>query len=214
MKKTILCYGDSNTWGWIPENGERYSEKERWPAILAERFRDSYNVIEMGQNGRTTVWDDPVEIDRNGWKQLVPIMECCSPLDLLIIMLGTNDCRERFGVNGFNIALSISKVAIKAKQTLLGPDHSSPKILVVNPPYIQAHYRQETVNGPAFGENADLRSKDIGKYLPSIIHDCGCEYWDSNEFVETSRTDGIHLSIEGHKRFADGISKKILEMLL
>ena len=97
--KTILCYGDSNTWGYNPSMGGRYARDERWPGVLRKELGEGYLVIEEGLNGRTTVWDDPIEGYKNGKTYLVPCLETHKPLDLVIILLGTNDLKMRFSVS-------------------------------------------------------------------------------------------------------------------
>ena len=95
----ILCYGDSNTWGYNPSTKERYDRYERWTGILQFTLGDEYHVIEEGLNGRTTVWDEPIEGEyKNGKTYLVSCLESHKPLDLVIIMLGTNDLKKRFSV--------------------------------------------------------------------------------------------------------------------
>jgi lysophospholipase L1-like esterase len=92
--KTILCFGDSNTWGWIPgPDGDRYPPEVRWPGVLQERLGDNYRVVEEALNGRMTVWDDPYEPvhDKNGKRHLAVALESHKPIDLVILMLGTND---------------------------------------------------------------------------------------------------------------------------
>ncbi len=89
--KTIVCFGDSNTWGFAPISKARYDRDTRWPGVLRNALGGGYLVIEEGQNGRTTVWDDPIEANKNGATYLLPCLESHKPLDLLIIKLGTND---------------------------------------------------------------------------------------------------------------------------
>jgi lysophospholipase L1-like esterase len=88
--RTILCYGDSNTWGYNPSTGGRYARDERWPGVLRTELGEGYLVIEEGLNGRTTVWDDPIEGYKNGSTYLIPCLETHKPIDLVIILLGTN----------------------------------------------------------------------------------------------------------------------------
>ena len=89
--KTILCFGDSNTWGYNPENGQRFGPEERWTGILRNSLGEDYRVIEEGLNGRTTLWDDPIAGFKNGLDYLMPCLESHMPFDLITIMLGTND---------------------------------------------------------------------------------------------------------------------------
>lgn len=213
MEKTILCFGDSNTWGWIPgTDGERFDSNTRWTRLLAKKLGAGYNVVEMGQNGRTTVLDDPVELEKNGYKQILPAMDCASPLDTVIIMLGTNDCKERFGGNGFSIAISIGRVACKAKQTQLGVNGASPRVIIVNPAYIRDTYLLDDVTRPAFGDGAAERSRDIGKYLPAIAAKWNCDYMDANEYVHTSDIEGVHLPADQHALLAEAIYQKLISL--
>ena len=104
MKKRILCFGDSNTWGYCADDASRFDEDVRWTGLLAKMLGDGYTVIEEGQNGRTTVWDDPVENRLAGLTYLWPCMESHAPFDLIIIMLGTNDTKTYFSMTAQNIA--------------------------------------------------------------------------------------------------------------
>ena len=103
-EKTVLCYGDSNTWGYDPATQKRYPRNVRWAGVLRRALGNGYLVIEEGLNGRTTVWDDPIEGYKNGKEYLVPCLETHKPIDLVIIMLGTNDLKARFHVPACDIA--------------------------------------------------------------------------------------------------------------
>ncbi len=96
--KTILCYGDSNTWGYIPATAGRYPPDVRWPGVMRKLLGEKYNVIEEGLNGRTTVWEDPYKPGRNGLELLIPILDSHNPIDLVVVMLGTNDLKHFYGV--------------------------------------------------------------------------------------------------------------------
>ena len=104
MKKRILCFGDSNTWGYIAVKGERYDEDTRWTGRLSKMLGDGCTVIEEGLNGRTTVWEDFVENHMSGLEYLWPCMETHKPFDLIVIMLGTNDTKCYFGAQARSIA--------------------------------------------------------------------------------------------------------------
>lgn len=94
--RSIMCYGDSNTWGYNPATGSRFSRDGRWTGVLRQELSDGYEIIEEGLNGRTTVWNDPIEGYKNGKEQLIPCLETNKPLDMVIIMLGTNDLKVLF----------------------------------------------------------------------------------------------------------------------
>ena len=110
LMKTILCYGDSNTYGLKSDLVSRYPRNVRWTGILQEKLGSEYYVIEEGLGGRTTVWDDPVEDYKNGKKYLLPCLDSHKPLDLVIIMLGTNDLKSRFSVTPFDIGASMENL--------------------------------------------------------------------------------------------------------
>ena len=93
----IVAFGDSNTWGSIPAEGARYSPGVRWPGVMARELGTGYQVIEEGLRGRTTVFDDPDEPGRNGFVYFAPCLLSHAPLDLVIIALGCNDCKAKFG---------------------------------------------------------------------------------------------------------------------
>lgn len=109
--KTVLCYGDSNTWGFDPATRTRYPPRVRWTGVLAEQLGGDVRVIEEGLNGRTTRWDDPIEPSRNGLTYLRPCVESHQPLDLIIVMLGTNDLERRFDLSAADIAQSAAGLA-------------------------------------------------------------------------------------------------------
>ena len=214
MKKTVLCFGDSNTWGWIPGKVcERFDETVRWPAVMAKALGDGYDVVEMGQNGRTTVWEDPVEQEKNGYNHIIPTMECCYPIDLVIIMLGTNDCKERFGVNGYNIAVGAGNVARKAKQTVWGRGGKSPEVLLVCPAPVGEAYVNEPVMGPVFGAGSVKKSEEIADYLEGIAKQNGCHYLDAGKIVKGSPKDGVHLEPEEHAKLAGAMFEKVKEII-
>ena len=107
--KSILCYGDSNTWGYDPQTRSRFPHDVRWTGVLASSLGTGYRVVEEGLNGRTTRWDDPIEAGRNGLTFLQPCLESHLPLDLVIVMLGTNDLKQRFGLSASDIAQSAAE---------------------------------------------------------------------------------------------------------
>ena len=108
----VLIYGDSNTWGYIPVSRSRYDGDTRWPGVLQKILGKGYRVIEEGLNGRTTVLEDPLQKGRNGSTYLLPCLESHRPLDLVVIMLGTNDMKHRYGVSAEEIAMGM-EVLIK-----------------------------------------------------------------------------------------------------
>ena len=125
--RTILCYGDSNTWGSDPETRERFPEDVRWPGVLRKRLDEEYRVIEEGLPGRTTVRDGPIEGDhKNGRTYLMACLESHRPIDLITLMLGTNDLKAHFGSSASDIAQGAASLANMMLRSGCGPDGGAP----------------------------------------------------------------------------------------
>ena len=131
--KRILCFGDSNTWGQDPLTGERLGKDIRWPGVLAKDLGPSCEIIEEGMNGRTTVWDDPIQGYANGQDYLVPCLKSHRPLDLVIIMLGTNDLKNRFSLSARDIAKGAAVLVGIVFKSDCGVKQAAPKVLLVAP---------------------------------------------------------------------------------
>ena len=136
--KTVLCYGDSNTWGYNPTTGDRFGRDERWAGVLRRTLGEGYLVIEEGLNGRTTVWDDPLEDGRKGKVYLPPCLETHKPLDLVIIMLGTNDLKQRFSAPASDIAAGAGVLVGMVQKSETGPNGRPPRARLLAPPPLAA----------------------------------------------------------------------------
>jgi len=135
--KTILCYGDSITWGYIPGNLGRYPRAGRWPWMLQDRLGKEYEVIAEGLCGRYTVLDEPYRSGRNGAMLLQPILESHAPIDLLVLFLGKNDVLHFADMTAYDAARGIEVLIKMAKTSETGRTESSPEILVVSPSLIR-----------------------------------------------------------------------------
>ncbi len=140
--KNILCFGDSNTWGYIPGTFdpdaflfERYDFSKRWPGILQNGLGNDYRIIENGLGGRTTDIDDPTRPDKNGLTQISFALQIASPVDLVILMLGVNDFKTMFNRTATDVVQGISNIidVIEATKFVKG---SHTKILIIAPPPI------------------------------------------------------------------------------
>lgn len=129
--KSILCYGDSNTYGLMPDSPDRYPRDVRWTGILQKKLGEDYYVIEEGLSGRTTLWDDPIEEHKNGKKYLLPCLDSHKPVDLVILMLGTNDLKTRFSLTPFDIGASVENLVKVLLKSDAGIDYQPPKVLAV-----------------------------------------------------------------------------------
>ena len=142
-ERRILVFGDSNTYGYDPERDGRYGETERYPCRIQALLGPGWTVIEEGLPGRTAVFDDPVTEGLCGLSYLTPCMMSHAPLDTLVVMLGTNDTKERFGCNAYLIAQGIGRLLKKAADTDAWRD--KPDILAVCPAPIAVSYTHLTL---------------------------------------------------------------------
>lgn len=212
--KTILCYGDSNTWGHPPIKSldvpiKRYGFDERWPGVLRQELGDGFWVIEEGLSARTTVFDDPVEgLHRNGKTYLLPCLETHQPIDLVIIMLGTNDMKTRFAAPAFDIAWGTSILASLIMQSQFGPNDGAPKVLMVVPPRLGKLTAFKTL-----WKDGDEKSAALAKEYKTFADLLGYRCFDAGLVVTASDIDGIHLHVDEHKKLGVAIAQVVKEML-
>lgn len=213
--KNILCYGDSNTYGMNPKDGHRYDYSIRWTGVLQNLLGRDYRVIEEGLNSRTTVLDDPYGILRNGKTYLTPCIESHYPLDLIIIMLGSNDMKERYHVPACDIAKGVGILAKMAlditKEKSL--TNISSKVLLVSPMHIS-----EAIITSGMGESfGNMRACEISRQLASnyqeVAKNLGIDFMDAAKVTEPSEIDGLHLSEDGHKTLGEAFARRCVEIL-
>ncbi|HCT91494.1 MAG TPA: hypothetical protein DF613_08975 [Lachnospiraceae bacterium] len=210
MRKTVLCYGDSNTFGLMPDLQSRYPYSVRWTGRLQRELGEKYYVLEEGLGGRTTVWDDPVEMHKNGKTYLLPCLESHRPIDLVILMLGTNDLKERFHVSSFDVGQSIKNLLGCIKGSASGPDLASPEILLVCPVPIRdrGNIDLQRMLGAGF-----QKSLELDGYLAPLAEEMQVHYLNPGDRVEVSKTDGIHYTEQGHRVMTALMKEKVLEIL-
>ncbi len=210
--KTILCFGDSNTWGYNPVTGERFGRNIRWPGVLKNELGDNYIVIEEGLNGRTTVWDDPLHGGfKNGKEYLIPCLATHKPLDIVILFLGTNDLKSRFSLTASEIASGIRVLLDLIVKSGSGIDENPPKILLVAPPLIG-----ELSSYSRFSEEFEgsiEKAEKLGPYFEQAAEEYNCEFLDASKIVQASDVDGIHLEAEEHIKLGLFMKNKVLEIL-
>jgi lysophospholipase L1-like esterase len=206
--KVILCYGDSNTWGYNPVTQERFSIHERWTGVLADQLGDEYRVIEEGLNGRTSVWDDPIEDFRNGKEYLLPCLYSHKPIDLVVLMLGTNDLKKRFSASAQDIANGISVLVEIIQLSGSGWDNRAPKILLIAPPVVGK------LSGYAeMFEDAVEKSSKFDGYYRQVADLYGCEYLDANQVVRSGDLDGVHLEVDQHLKLGRAVAARVKTIL-
>lgn len=209
-KKRILCYGDSNTWGYIPGIADRYPDDVRWTGVLRNLLGEGYTVLEDGINGRTTVYDQEWATGRNGRKGLDYALQAQKPLDLIVIMLGTNDVGM---VSADKLPLGIHEVARAAKNAdaIINVSRpifrSAPRVLLIAPPPLNKNYDEQ--NGTSGKYEASLHFPEICK---AVADDLGIDYLDGSLYGEVGLID-CHMTEKGHRQLGEAVAEKVREIL-
>lgn len=215
-KKSILCFGDSNTWGFVPGvfdpktfYMERYPRNVRWPGVMEKTLGTDYHVIEEALNGRTTNVEYPDLTGRSGTSYISPCLYSHSPLNIVIIQLGINDLKIIFDRDIQMITNGISEIVDMIQTTTFGPDmQSAPQILLLSPPAL-AHEGYLDVNNELIFIGGMEKSFQFHSYYSKLADDKGCHYYDLSSKVEYSQLDGLHLDEKGHERSGVLIASKI-----
>jgi lysophospholipase L1-like esterase len=202
--KTVLCFGDSNTWGYVPgSNAERFPPDVRWAARLATALGDDWNVIAEGLNGRTATMDSPVADGRNGLTYLMPCLHSHMPLDIVVIYLGTNDAGDRYSLPAETVAGSVGRLVRVVRTSEAGRDGGAPDVLVVCPPPF-GHLDPEG----SFA-NAGAKSRQLGRWYAEVCRELDCELLDLNGIAAYSDLDGVHLDADGHAAVAAAVEERL-----
>jgi lysophospholipase L1-like esterase len=176
---------------------------------LRETLGASYEVIEEGLNGRTTVWDDPIEGYKNGREYLIPCLDTHRPLDLVIILLGTNDLKKRFSLSAFDVAEGAGVLVRTVQKSEAGIGGNPPAILLLAPPPIgrlSAEYFE-------MFEGAEEKSRHLGAHFLRVGAMLGCAVLDTSQVIVSSNLDGIHFEQSQHRKLGEAIARRVKEML-
>lgn len=214
MKKRIVCFGDSNTWGYIPVTGERYDETIRWPTRLQEKLGyQDYTVVEEGLTGRTTVFDDPFDPELNGLKTMPAVLRTAAPIDVLVFMLGTNDFQSHIPAgNPISTARAVQYMLETALKLGLDRPGEKMKILLVSPIEISED-RLTFKDNDVTDATSIANSRALGKCLRIVAEQMGLEFVDAAQYIKPGKVDGVHLDEEGHAKMAELIYEKLQTML-
>ena len=206
--KNILCYGDSNTYGYRPDGMGRYEIDIRWTGILQKKLGIGYKIFEAGCCGRTTVLDDPYRPYKNGKDFLLPTLEIASPVDLLVLMLGTNDCKSVYGQTAEQIGSGISELLELIKNNPKFNLGTIPEILLISPLHLKDSVWKEKFDLD-FNANSVQVSKKLKEVYQNIAKKEKCYFLAASDIAEASMTDGEHLDETGHKKIAESLERKI-----
>ncbi len=218
MKKHILCFGDSNTHGYCADpadcadSGVRFAEEQRWTQLLQEALGQDYLVIEEGLSGRTTCFDDPIHEGLNGLDYIYPCLKSHEAIDLLIIMLGTNVCKDRFYARAACIGLGMARLVNKAKSTDCWGG-KTPNILVIAPPPIGEGMLTSPV-AATMGQLCVEKSRQLADSYREQCELLNVSFLDAGAIgCEFNTVDFMHLTSRGHRTLAEALTKLIPQLL-
>jgi len=196
--RTVLCFGDSNTHGTVAmatvTDRRRFAKPDRWTSIMAQQLGADWDVIAEGHPGRTSVLDDPIEgAHKNGQRALLSLLESHRPIDLVIVMLGTNDLKARFNLSANDIALGIQRLVVEVQRSDTGPDGRAPDVLIAAPVIAT-----ETGLFVDIFAGAAAKSQALPKLLHRVAQQQQAGFIDLNTVSHVDPVDGIHLDKAAH----------------
>lgn len=205
---TVLCFGDSNTHGQMPGKGptERFGPNQRWPGVMRNALGPQWIVIEEGLSGRTTVHEDPIEgPHKSGRRYLTPCLQSHAPLDLVILMLGTNDLKARFGMPPSEVAMGISVLVHDIRELAPGPNGTKPEIMIVAPPpFLENIHEWASVFAGAIE-----KSKKLALEFEMIADSLECHFFDVTTVARCHEADGFHLGEEAHEALGLALAQEV-----
>jgi len=216
MKKHIVCLGDSNTHGYCADpadcadGGIRFNEDERWTRLLQKQLGEDYLVVEEGLSGRTTCFDDPIHEGLSALPYITPCLKSHEFVDLLIIMLGTNDTKDRFAASAACIAIGMGRLVKKAMATECW-GNKRPNILVIAPPPIGEGMLQSAV-AATMGTGCVEKSWELAQYYKEQCNLIGCHFMDAAG-CEFNPVDHMHLTKKGHAMLAEKLAALVPQLV-
>ena len=192
----IVAYGDSNTWGYDPAPGARFAADVRWTGVMSRELGADFRVIEEGLNGRTSVFDDPIEPYRNGLTYLPPCLLSHAPLDLIIISLGCNDLKRRFWLSPADIAQGVERLVADREDPFLSVPQAAPR-----------HHSRRAAAGRGIDRASPICSRArarnrvrLGARYRAVAELHGIGFVDAGAHIHCSPLDGIHFEADQHAR--------------
>jgi lysophospholipase L1-like esterase len=208
---SVLCYGDSNTYGQRPDGTRsRHAANVRWTGQLQALLGDGYYIIEEGLSSRTTNLDYPKKPGRNGKTYLAPCLQSHNPIDIVILMLGTNDLKIEFNRSAEDIANAIGVLLDDIQEYAQNKQGGAPRIILVSPILVDIGRPGESSTENYNRESAE-KSQQVAKALEPIAKVHGCLFADASS-VSKAGEDGIHFSEESHGRLAELLAECIVRV--
>lgn len=210
--KTVLCYGDSLTWGSDAQTGGRLLRKDRWPGVLAGALGDEVEVISEGLRGRTTGYDEHLaDCDRNGVRIFPTVLYSHAPLDLVIIMLGTNDMKPHIAGTAIAAMQGMRRLVEQVRiNALRDGSTEAPDVLIVSPPPLCDTANTEF--SAMFAGGVD-QSGMLASFYADLADEQGCDFFDAGSVAKTSPIDGVHLDAENTRAIGRALTPIVKLML-
>jgi lysophospholipase L1-like esterase len=209
--KSILCFGDSLTWGFVAGTWERHAFEDRWPNALGAGLKGKARIIEEGMNGRTTVFPDPtVGEERNGAVGLPIALTTHQPLDLVIVMLGTNDIKFANRCRAFDAAMGMARLVEIVQRYPWIKTASPPQILIMSPPAL-CKANDEWFND--LWGHAIAESKLFAKHYKRVAEEMGVHFFDAGSVARTDPTDGGHLDAANTRAIGEALVSVVAKIL-
>ena len=218
--KRIMVFGDSNTYGHLPGSAHpvtgaslRYADDVRWTGVMQNELGAEYKVLEEGFCGRSTVFPDPMQHGRNGLEYLDVAFGTCAPVDLVIIMLGTNDTKDYLSASALVIYYGMATLVDALRKLIAQSNSPDAKILIINPPHLIPTADGTYIWG--FSEQSTQKGRELGAYFERLANEEHLEFLDADklEGCVPSEIDGTHLTEEAHAILGKAAAKKVKEIM-
>ncbi|MFD1798093.1 SGNH/GDSL hydrolase family protein [Paracoccus aurantiacus] len=210
MTRTIMAFGDSLTWGSDVANDARHPFEDRWPSVLGAGLGDGYRIIAEGLGGRTTAFDDwSAPCERNGAKILPVLLGSHSPLDLVIIMLGTNDLKSFISPTVHGPVAGMTRLIEIIRTYPYGRGSKVPQIMIVAPPHC---VQQDNAEPPRQGRDLDA-TRQLGPAYAALAAETGCGFFDAATVAKATGLDGVHLDAANTRAIGKALVAPVRQML-
>jgi len=210
--KTVLCYGDSLTWGYNAQGPSRHALEDRWPSVLQFELGDGVHVVAEGLNGRTTAFDDHLAgADRNGARLLPTILTSHAPLELIVFMLGSNDMKPWIHGNALAAKQGMQRLIDIVRGHDYPLDGPAPQILVVAPPVVS---RTDNADFKEMFAGGDTASKRLASLYSELADAAGCGFFDAASVASTTPLDGVHLDADNTRKVGEALAPVVRLMLV
>ena len=215
--RRILVFGDSLTWGWIPTEPvtptTRHPVEDRWTSVMSEALGEGYEIVVEGLSGRTTDIDDPTDPKLNGADYLPAALASHEPLDLVILLLGTNDTKAYLDRTPLEIGLGAGRL-VNMVHEAPGWDwaeYETPQVLLISPPPLGETIGEEARE--AFDAQSQEKSMALGEVYAQVAAMAGEHAFDAGSVIETDGVDGIHFTAEANRALGEAVAAEVERIL-